>query len=156
MVDSLGPRLARREIRAKTMKNIADRTIEIAINTGVAAVGAVRRFGELLGRTDKSIWPLTLFMGTNSCQHTIYRGYCRLGTCHWSFVVWTGTGTCQDNEDSVKSDYRGMSYQGRPRKEKAHRLLEMTKDPQVAAMVKQPGEPPYCEGVLWVRCTRRE
>ena len=61
MVDSLAPRLARRDIRAKIIKNIVDRTIEIAMNTGVAAVGAVRRFGELLGRTDKSIWPLMPF-----------------------------------------------------------------------------------------------
>jgi hypothetical protein len=36
------------------MKNIVERAIEIAINTGVEAVGAVRRFGELLGRADKS------------------------------------------------------------------------------------------------------
>jgi hypothetical protein len=45
------------------MKNIVERAIEIAINTGVEAVGAVRRFGELLGRADKSIWPLMPFMG---------------------------------------------------------------------------------------------
>ena len=37
--------------------------IEIAMNTGVEAVGAVRRFGALLGRADKSIWPLMSFMG---------------------------------------------------------------------------------------------
>jgi hypothetical protein len=63
MADSLAPRLARREIRAKIMKNIAERVIAMAINTGVVAVGAVRRSGELLGRADKSMWPLMPFMG---------------------------------------------------------------------------------------------
>lgn len=45
------------------MKNIVDKAIDIAINTGVAAVGAVRRSGELLGRTDKSMRRLMSSMG---------------------------------------------------------------------------------------------
>lgn len=36
------------------MKNMVERPIEIAMNTGVVAVGAVRRFGELLGNADRS------------------------------------------------------------------------------------------------------
>lgn len=42
---------------------MVERAIEIAMNTGVEAVGAVRRFGALLGRADKSIWPLMSFTG---------------------------------------------------------------------------------------------
>jgi hypothetical protein len=44
------------------MKNIAESVIAIAIKTGVVAVGAVRRSGELLGRADKSMWPLIPLM----------------------------------------------------------------------------------------------
>ncbi len=63
MADSLGPRLARREIRVKIMRNIIVSAIAMAIKTGVVAVGAVRRFGAFLGRADKSIWLLIPFMG---------------------------------------------------------------------------------------------
>jgi hypothetical protein len=45
MADSLGPRLARRDIRVKSMRKRAEKAIAIAIKTGVVAVGAVRRFG---------------------------------------------------------------------------------------------------------------
>jgi hypothetical protein len=43
------------------MKNMVERVIEIAMNTGVVAVGAVRRFGELPGNADRSISPLMPF-----------------------------------------------------------------------------------------------
>ena len=62
-VDSLGPREARSEIRAKSMKNMVERAIEIAMNTGVVAVGAVRRSGELRGSADRSISALMPFQG---------------------------------------------------------------------------------------------
>ena len=55
MADNLAPREARSEIRVKSMKNMVERAIEIAMNTGVVAVGAVRSFGELLGNADRSI-----------------------------------------------------------------------------------------------------
>jgi len=38
----------------KRMKNIVERAIAIAMNTGVVAAGAVRRSGESFGSTDKS------------------------------------------------------------------------------------------------------
>ena len=63
MVDSLGPRVARREIRVNNMRKRPERVIAIAIKTGVVAVGAVRRSGAFLGRADKSIWPLMHFRG---------------------------------------------------------------------------------------------
>jgi hypothetical protein len=62
MVDSLGPRLARRDIMVKIMRKRTEKAIAIAMKTGVEAVGAVRRSGEFLGRADKSIWPLMPFM----------------------------------------------------------------------------------------------
>jgi hypothetical protein len=37
------------------MKNIVEKAIAIAMNTGVVAAGAVRRSGESFGSTDKSI-----------------------------------------------------------------------------------------------------
>ena len=43
------------------MKNTIDNVIPIAMKTGVVAVGAVRRFGEFLGSTDKSTSPLAYF-----------------------------------------------------------------------------------------------
>jgi hypothetical protein len=61
--DSLAPRDARSEIRVKSMKNMVERAIEIAMNTGVVAVGAVRRSGEFLGNADRSISPLIPFQG---------------------------------------------------------------------------------------------
>jgi len=45
------------------MKNMVERAIDIAMNTGVVAVGAVRRFGELLGNADRSISSLIPFQG---------------------------------------------------------------------------------------------
>jgi hypothetical protein len=45
------------------MKNMVERAIEIAMNTGVVAVGAVRRSGEFLGNADRSISPLIPFQG---------------------------------------------------------------------------------------------
>jgi len=35
------------------MKNMVERAIAIAMNTGVVAAGAVRRFGELPGNADR-------------------------------------------------------------------------------------------------------
>jgi len=61
MAESLGPRLARRETRVKSMRKRPERVIAIAIKTGVVAVGAVRRSGAFLGRADKSIRPLMPF-----------------------------------------------------------------------------------------------
>lgn len=75
MVDSLGGRLTRREIIVKSMKNIVERASEIAMNTGVDAVGAVRRFGALGGNAVRSISPLVPFQGTRPCQRTIYRAH---------------------------------------------------------------------------------
>jgi len=54
MAESFAGRFARREIIVKIMKNMVERTSEIAIKTGVVAVGAVSRFGEFLGSADKS------------------------------------------------------------------------------------------------------
>lgn len=42
----------------KSMKNIVEMASEIAMNTGVDGVGAVRRSGALLGSADRSISPL--------------------------------------------------------------------------------------------------
>jgi hypothetical protein len=41
----------------KSIKNIVVRASEIAMNMGVDAVGAVRRFGALPGKADRSISP---------------------------------------------------------------------------------------------------
>jgi len=54
MADSLAGRLARRDIMVKSMKNIVVRASEIAMNTGVDAVGAVRSFGASPGNADRS------------------------------------------------------------------------------------------------------
>ena len=48
----------------KSMKNIVEMASEIAMNTGVAGVGAVRRSGALLGNADRSISPLIPSQGT--------------------------------------------------------------------------------------------
>jgi len=53
-VDNFGPSLWRREIRVKRRKKMIERPIEVAINAGVVAVGALRRLGALLGRLDRS------------------------------------------------------------------------------------------------------
>ena len=47
----------------KSIKNMVERAIEIAMNTGVVAVGAVRRSGVLLGKADRSLSPLMPFKG---------------------------------------------------------------------------------------------
>ena len=57
------------------MKNMVERARAIAMNTGVVAAGAVRRFGELPGNADRSISPLMRFQGASPCQRTICRGY---------------------------------------------------------------------------------
>ncbi len=106
MADSLGPRLPRRETRVKIMRNRPERAIAIAINTGVVAVGAVRRAGAALGRTDKSIWPLMAFMGLVHV-HIPYIGDTVDGvhvTGPLSFR--RAQDPVADNEDSIGSDYK--------------------------------------------------
>jgi hypothetical protein len=63
MAESLAPRLARKEIRVKSTKNIVEKPMAIAINTGVVAVGAVRRSGALGGKADRSILALVTATG---------------------------------------------------------------------------------------------
>jgi len=63
MAESFAGRLARREIMVKSMKNIVEMASEIAMNTGVVAVGAVSRSGEFLGSADKSIQKLMPLVG---------------------------------------------------------------------------------------------
>lgn len=48
------PSLLRSAVNVKRRKNMIENAKETAIKAGVVAVGAVRRFGALLGRTDRS------------------------------------------------------------------------------------------------------
>lgn len=75
MADSLAGRFARREIIVKSMRKIVERASEIAMNTGVDGVGAVRRSGALPGNADRSTSPLIPSQEIKLCQRTICRGH---------------------------------------------------------------------------------
>ena len=59
----------------KSMRKIVERASEIAMNTGVDGVGAVRRSGALPGNADRSTSPLIPSQEIKLCQRTICRGH---------------------------------------------------------------------------------